>query len=84
MSIMSIHLGPDPHPSKSGVYPNSLVLRNKFCGYSSHPKKPFPLNSRLQTAAAMDVLPANQTVAKGMRGVAIIFNRAEKRLQQSK
>ena len=45
---------------------------------------PHPLNSRLQTAAAMDVLPANQTVAKGMRGLAIIFNRAEERLQQSK
>lgn len=27
--------------------------------------------SRLQTAAAMDVLPANQTIVKGMRGVAI-------------
>ena len=46
-------------------------MRVKVQGCDFRWWNPQPHMSRLQTAAAMDVLPANQTIVKGMRGVAI-------------
>ena len=59
-----------PANTPSRLVQTTFLRSHDILPYESWYLRPTGHVSRLQTAAAMDVLPANQTVAKGMRGVA--------------